>query len=803
MAKITSTAKPTPVTFGSSWKIDLPVESYIQIYPRVSTPEQKKNVSAEMQVDKRFAMSCGWPEERIIVDDRDLGVSGQLRMEERLAFNEMNRKIADGQIKIVLAAQVDRLFRDRWGAEYAKFMEICYTYGVKVITLNHTRTDIDFIYDFSISWHVDQFRRKCEEAWKYIEGHVYRMLGAREEAAKAGRWTGHNMPIGYMPDLRERVDGKRNPNYKRWIAYQPHIERLDWIYNRFRQVGGGLHDLFREIHRQKDFFPPFEEWVPDVVLTHCRLLMSLFDDQEEVTIEQLRETGFTIQSPTGLRSILMNPFNAGMLVYKGVLLNAEDHDPATDLGAFLYAFNRLSPTNLDGTPNQSFLEKRRVYAKRFDSKTVAALYGKLEAAYPNYRVYLRDAPTNEETRKKANPDPEEVRKYYAFYDYGVEIRHLRYLIPVGEIDGCFFAHFVHALQEANDFEDYLEHEQEEVKQREKALARVERDILATQAAMERIEAQVENGELTNPNLARTANKQYTSLEQELARLESQKVEVEATTTRAQRRIGYNELMKRAGDRWSEIVKPEDLPEMVDTFVEKVVWEMLSPRFYTLTIQWRDPEWGADELLCFRDLHPITRWTEEDIALLREYYPTATAEELLQLFPDRTPMGIRKKARKLGIKSDTEKDWEGYRNDPERWSARWENRWTKEEDALLKEKYPTATADELLSLFPGRTPQSIRNRVYRLGIPCETPKRWKTFRRNCESILTPADHAVMQEYQITEEELRSPEVKLLRCSKAPSPTKARCTWPLSLSMRFVCRVRAAAPSSQLSAPSVRN
>ncbi len=778
MAKITTTAKPTEVLLAPSWKIDLPTTSYVQIYPRVSTPEQKKNVSAEMQVDKKFALACGWPEELIIVDDKDLGLSGQLRMEDRPAFNEMNREIANGHVKIVIAAQVDRLFRDRWGAEYAKFMEICYTYGVKVVTLNHNRTAIDFIYDFSISWHVDQFRRRCEEAWKYIEGHVYRMLGAREEAAKAGRWTGHNMPIGFMPDLRERVDGRKNPQYKRWTVYSPHLERLDWAYKRFKQLGGGLYDLFREIHRQKDFFPPFEEWVPDVVLTHCRLLMALFDDVEEVSIEELRSTGFTVQSATGLRSMLMNPFNGGMLVYKGVLLNSEDHELATDLGTFLYAFNRLSPTSLDGTPNPYLEEKKKVYAKRFESKIVAALYDKIEAAYPNYKVYLRDAPTNDENRRKANPAPEEVRKYYAFYDCGEPIRHLRYLLAVSEIDGCFLKHFIQILQEANEFEDYLEHEKREIEQRQRDLEQVERDIHATQAAMQRIEEQVDNGELTNPTLARKANQRYGRLEQELTRLEGRKATLLSTTTRAQRRVGYKELMKRAGDRWSELVTPEDLPEMVDTFVEKVVWAILSPHFYTLTIHWRDPEWGVDELLCFRELHPTIKWTKEEDAVLREKYPTATAEELTALFPERTPPGIRKRARRLGIACEVIKDWEGYRGNPERWAARWENRWTREEDAVLREKYPAGTADELLQLLPGRSPRSMYNRAVRLHLRSEVTKEWRNFRRNCEGILTPADRAVMEGHRITEGQLRVPGVKLLQCSKAPSPVQVPYTWPPS-------------------------
>src|SRR5437588_9095573 len=67
---------------------------YVQPYPRVSTPEQMKNISAEMQQDKRFCLLCGWTEEFIIMDTRDLGISGRLRMEERETFSDMIARIA-------------------------------------------------------------------------------------------------------------------------------------------------------------------------------------------------------------------------------------------------------------------------------------------------------------------------------------------------------------------------------------------------------------------------------------------------------------------------------------------------------------------------------------------------------------------------------------------------------------------------------------------------------------------------------------------------------------------------------------
>src|SRR6266699_7173430 len=177
-------------------KKTLPIWAYVQIYPRVSTPEQMKNVSAEMQQDKRFALRCGWADELIIMDTRDLGLSGQLRMEDRPAFSDMIARIGEGKVKIIIAAKVDRLFRDRWGKEYARFMEICYTYGVKVAIPNTNRTGIEHIYDFSISSHVDQFRRECEAAWKYIERHIYMMAEAKNELGRKGLWFGANMPTG-------------------------------------------------------------------------------------------------------------------------------------------------------------------------------------------------------------------------------------------------------------------------------------------------------------------------------------------------------------------------------------------------------------------------------------------------------------------------------------------------------------------------------------------------------------------------------------------------------------------------------
>src|SRR5689334_3852067 len=110
----------------------LPLETDVSIYPRQSTMKQVGNVATEMQTDDliAFAQRYGWKKHQIIMYLEDLGVSGKLRMDEREGFTKMLRDMTSGRVKAVIVFQVDRLFRDEWGIEYGKFMEICHTYGV-------------------------------------------------------------------------------------------------------------------------------------------------------------------------------------------------------------------------------------------------------------------------------------------------------------------------------------------------------------------------------------------------------------------------------------------------------------------------------------------------------------------------------------------------------------------------------------------------------------------------------------------------------------------------------------------------
>lgn len=94
---------------------------------------------------------------------------------------------------------------------------------------------------------------------------------------------------------------------------------------------------------------------------------------------------------------------------------------------------------------------------------------------------------------------------------------------------------------------------------------------------------------------------------------------------------------------------------------------------------------------------ILVWTDKEIAILEEFYPTASFAEVEKLLPNRKKSAIIAKASKLKIK-------------------RIVNIWTKEELSLLKKHYPGPTTnDELLALFPTHSFVAIKTKAKVLGV----------------------------------------------------------------------------------------
>ena len=642
MTKIVSVTVEENQVTSPTWKIELPTQYKCQLYPRVSTKAQIENVSSEMQQDKSFALSCGWVEEGIIIDTRDLGKSGQLRMEDRDAFRDMLYRIINGIIKAVVVVNVDRLFRRRWFDEAEKFMEICHKFGVLVVTP-------DFVYDFRIDWHVDRFRRRIEEAADYIKLHIEgRMLPAKHRNGREGMWVGGSMTAGYMVDTRKKIGNKRNLNYGKPFPYMPHIEKVRWLHERYKAHRGNVNRVFMEVVKLPYLFPAIDKSL--VGLEEGEYAYKV--NYKEVYDEKGVFLGWTLASDKSVKQILTNVMYIGYAVYQGVLVDDENHTPTIDLDTFMTAYNFLSPTLLDGSPNPVYLERIGRQVKQYRSDYQGLLINHLVSGIDGYYVTKRELP-------KVG-DHSIVKCAYSFlpkqkiYDNDGCVG----MVASEDVDSYFFMAAKQKFQEkmatATEFQGYLTHEKAELEEQGNLEKSIAEQIEATKNIMTNIKKNIASGKITDEDLLDEANTSYTMHKEELSRLEAQQKNTGGMRVKATQRYTYTVLIGKVLHLWNNLYPPmvehDELPDFIDGFLSKAVLIPLSPQFYRVDFYWNDPDWGVDSYFCYRGGNPSHTWKQEEDDFLREHYSHGTRGELMQGLPTRTFDSImRRSTRTLGLK----------------------------------------------------------------------------------------------------------------------------------------------------------
>lgn len=98
-----------------------------------------------------------------------------------------------------------------------------------------------------------------------------------------------------------------------------------------------------------------------------------------------------------------------------------------------------------------------------------------------------------------------------------------------------------------------------------------------------------------------------------------------------------------------------------------------------------------------------RWTEDEINMVRAFYGQVDDQWILDFFPNRSIAGIKRIALKYRPKKKRKKV---FSKNPS---------WSEFEDALLLKHYQTKTIDEMTHLFPQRTYDGIRSRIWVLGL----------------------------------------------------------------------------------------
>ncbi len=457
---------------------------------------------------------------------------------------------------------------------------------------------------------------------------------------RMGRWVGFGLTLGYIPDRRERIDGLPNPDYLLYVPYAPHIEAANWHFDRFIATGCHLMQFAREIEKLDCTFPAFEEWVDREILAQIHQYRVLDSDG--------KIKGYKIKSVGGLRNYFTNLKLIGYWVYKGELVSVDNHKPILDIDKFMYVYNKISSVRLDGTANEEVLERRKRYTKRYYSDYEAILKNHIEPLNPKKRINVCPNPIEK--------DGERAEYYYGFYNRNDDFKTAKYMLSCQDVDRIFLRHFIDRLQKAEEFTEFLNAEQAEQGEQQQIERDVQIQITATKSLLRKIEQQVDSGEFTNPKLAQRANKRYGELEMELQRLEQNLEHVTRGGTKARKRRTYKQMMYEVGEvldeeTLDELIPPNEMPEFIDAFIQKVVVDTLGPRFYKLHIHWVDPMWGIDELFCYRGGNPSSVWSAEEKALLKEHLLTMSREELMKLLPQRSYRSIATMALKLGLRCE--------------------------------------------------------------------------------------------------------------------------------------------------------
>jgi DNA invertase Pin-like site-specific DNA recombinase len=182
------------------------------IYQRLSTHEQRKKSlwSLEMQDALREqAKADGYRDDQIIVERRDLGISGTKGREGRPGLAALIQAIEAGAVEAVYVVHISRISRDQTLIDGLEFGELCKQHGVLIVMPTMRLNVRD-------SMHMRLYRQEIERAADEIQLLKMRLGGPKRHKVLSGRFDGRSVAPGYLVDHHAQ-----SKTYERDVVYPP------------------------------------------------------------------------------------------------------------------------------------------------------------------------------------------------------------------------------------------------------------------------------------------------------------------------------------------------------------------------------------------------------------------------------------------------------------------------------------------------------------------------------------------------------------------------------------------------------
>jgi DNA invertase Pin-like site-specific DNA recombinase len=296
--------------------VRLPLVRKAFIYQRLSTHEQRKRSLWSLEMQEALfeqAKADGFRDDQIVVERRDLGISGTKGKEARPGLAALIQAIEADQVEAVYVVHISRISRDQTLIDGLEFGELCKQHRV-LIVMPTMRLNL------SDSMHLRLYRQEIERAADEIELLKLRLGGPKRHKALSGRFDGRSVAPGYLVD-----HAPTSETYERYVRYAPHAEVVRLIFQAVLATGTPTRAA-RWLRDRGIILPAFGADIPPDDVQRSSLVRH--------THPQRCPGGFLI-TPSLVQSVATNPVYLGWWLVGGRVVHTENHPPIIDEDTFM------------------------------------------------------------------------------------------------------------------------------------------------------------------------------------------------------------------------------------------------------------------------------------------------------------------------------------------------------------------------------------------------------------------------------------------------------------------------------------
>ncbi|MBK8034720.1 MAG: recombinase family protein [Chloroflexi bacterium] len=590
----------------------LPLGRPAAVYYRQSSEGQIGNISTTLQtIDMiEHLLDRGWLRENVHMIDADAAVSGTKKIRERKGMTQLMQMIEAGQIGLVAAQDVDRFFRDVTMIETNLFIEACRAHNVQVMT---PRMVYDFAHPIMGSSHIKMFREEAQRAADYLEYQIRgRLVKARHSRSAGGMWSGRKILPGFMVDCRAKVNEQRNPDFRKYKRFDLYADVILRYFEIFRENNGNLHQTWHQINEHGPYFPDIPEGaVPEGF---------------KATDHLKRRSPFTkglTPSHTGLTYMLVNVAYIGHWIHMGAVVQWNNHEAIIPLDLFMYAYNRLSPTDFHGEPNPNYVPYRPwIRHDKAERRTVTP---------PTYSglIFSDDIPHLPHKRLASCWNTHAGKYQYLLYEYHVRsnIWNIKAFILDALIDEMLLARLrdttIDEAAWAAALASFENVDQSEVRRLKAAIRQAE-------TAKDNIIASL--GLLSNAEMVARAQAHFEKADYEIANLRTELARIESGKQRSRSLVEARPALELVIARWDD-VPSEEKRALFEAFAHYIKVTKVTRHTKHVTVFWRD---GSTSMRSTTHKCNGYFWDEPELEALRAMIDSNVDQwRILREFPDYT------------------------------------------------------------------------------------------------------------------------------------------------------------------------